>query len=90
MKYRVNINEANETKAGFSDIIDGKDKRLLNRVGAFASLFKIDVSKYSDPLFVLKTEEPGTKQILAFQYDRIESVCHDMINHLIIISRQKG
>lgn len=30
---------------------------------------------------MLKTEEPGTKQILAFQNDRIESVCHD--NHLI-------
>lgn len=83
MKYRVNINEANETKSGFSKIIDGKDERLLNRVGAFASLFKIDISKYSNPLLVLKTEEPGTKQILAFQHDRIESVCVDMINHLI-------
>lgn len=83
MKYRVNIDEANETKSGFSKIIDGKDDRLLNRVGAFASLFKIDVSKYSNPLLVLKTEEPGTKQILAFQHDQVESVCYDMINHLI-------
>ena len=83
MKYRVNIDEANETKSGFSEIIDGTDDRLLNRVGAFASLFKLDVSRYSNPLLVLKTEEPGTKQILAFQYDRVESVCHDMIHHLI-------
>ena len=83
MEYRVNIDEANKTKSGFSEIIDGKDDRLKNRVGAFASLFKIDVSKYSEPLLVLKTEEPGTKQILAFQHNRIESVCCDMINHLI-------
>ena len=83
MKYRVNIDEANETKTGFSSIIDGKDSRLINRVGAFASLFKIDVSRYPDPLLVFKTEEPGTKQILAFRHDRIESLCHDMINHLI-------
>ena len=83
MKYRVNIDEANEAKAGFTNIIDGRDKRLLNRVGAFASLFKIDVSKYRSPVLVLKTEEPGTKQILAFQHERIESVCYDMINHLI-------
>lgn len=83
MKYRVDIDKANETKSGFSNIIDGKDDRLLNRVGAFASLFKIDTSKYSNPLLVLKTEEPGTKQILAFKHDQIESVCHDMINHLI-------
>ena len=81
MKYRVNIDEANETKSGFSKIIDGKDVRLKNHVGAFASLFKLDVSKYPNPLLVLKTEEPGTKQILAFKYDKIESVCYDMINN---------
>jgi hypothetical protein len=38
MKYRVDIDEANEAKAGLSSIIDGQDERLLNRVGAFASL----------------------------------------------------
>lgn len=64
MEYRVNIDKANETKVGLSQIIDGNDKRLLSRVGAFASLFRIDVSQYSDPLLVLKTEEPGTKQML--------------------------
>ncbi len=83
MEYRVNIDEANETKSGFSKIIDGKDDRLKNRVGAFASLFKLNVKNYTDPLLVLKTEEPVTKQILAFRYDKIESVCYDMINHLI-------
>lgn len=83
MEYRVNIDAANEAKAGLSRIIDGRDQRLLNRVGAFASLFRLDVSGFREPVLVLKTEEPGTKQILAFQNGRIESVCHDMINHLI-------
>ena len=31
----------------------------------------------------MKTEEPGSKQVLAAQHDRIESVSFDMINHLI-------
>ncbi len=83
MEYRVNIDLANDAKAGLAEIIDGKDQRLLNKVGAFASLFRIDTTRYTDPVLVLKTEEPGTKQILAFQNDRIESVCYDMINHLI-------
>jgi phosphoribosylformylglycinamidine cyclo-ligase len=83
MKYRVNIDEANETKSGLSRIIDGKDYRLLNRVGAFASLFRIDASRYKDPVLVLKTEEPGTKQVLAFQNGRVESICYDMVNHLV-------
>jgi len=83
MEYRVNIDLANTTKAELASVIDGKDDRILNRVGAFSSLFMLDVKKYSEPVLVLKTEEPGSKQVLAFQYDRIESVCFDMINHLI-------
>jgi phosphoribosylformylglycinamidine cyclo-ligase len=83
MEYRVNIDLANTTKAELASVIDGKDDRILNRVGAFSSLFMLDVRRYSEPVLVLKTEEPGSKQVLAFQYDRIESVCFDMINHLI-------
>ncbi len=83
MEYRVNIDLANTTKAELASVIDGKDDRILNRVGAFSSLFLLDVKKYQEPVLVLKTEEPGSKQVLAFQHDRIESVCFDMINHLI-------
>lgn len=83
MEYRVNIDLANTTKAELASVIDGKDDRILNRVGAFSSLFLLDVKKYREPVLVLKTEEPGSKQVLAFQHDRIESVCFDMINHLI-------
>lgn len=83
MKYRVNIDTANKTKSSLSSIIDRKDNRLLNKVGAFSSLFALNVSKFKQPILVLKTEEPGSKQVLAFKHDRIESVCYDMINHLI-------
>jgi phosphoribosylformylglycinamidine cyclo-ligase len=83
MEYRVNIDLANTTKAELASIIDGKDKRILNRVGAFSSLFLPDLTRYSEPVLVFKTEEPGSKQVLAFQYGRIEPVCYDVINHLI-------
>ncbi len=83
LKYRVDIDTANKAKSSLSSIIDGQDNRILNKVGAFASLFSIDVSRFREPVLVLKTEEPGSKQVLAFQHDRIESVCFDMINHLI-------
>jgi len=79
----VDIDKANKAKSDLAAFIDGKDARILNRVGAFASLFQFDVSKYREPVLVLKTEEPGSKQILAFAHDKIESVCYDMINHLI-------
>jgi phosphoribosylformylglycinamidine cyclo-ligase len=83
MKYRVNIDLANRTKAGLGQFIDDKDARVLNRVGAFSSLFALDIGRYRQPVLVMKTEEPGSKQTLAFQHDRVESVCFDMINHLI-------
>ncbi len=79
----INIDVANQAKKEMAGSIDVNDGRLLNKVGAFASLFNPDFKDYIDPILVLKTEEPGSKQLLAFQYDKIESVCFDMINHLI-------
>jgi phosphoribosylformylglycinamidine cyclo-ligase len=32
---------------------------------------------------VLKTEEPGSKQKLAFQHHRVSSIAYDLVNHLI-------
>ena len=68
MKYRVDVDLANQTKSEFAEVIDGKDARLLNTVGAFSSLFLLDLSTYTNPVLVLKTEEPGSKQALAFAY----------------------
>lgn len=82
-KYQVNIDLANETKQEMAKTINSGDKRVLNKLGAFASLFDISMEEYKNPVLVLKTEEPGSKQLLAAQYDKIEGVCHDMINHLI-------
>lgn len=59
------------------------DRRVLSSPSAFATLYDAKFPGYKHPVLVLKTEEPGSKQLLAFQHDRIESVCMDMINHLI-------
>ena len=60
-----------------------EDPRVLNGLGPFASLYDLDFPEIKDPVLVLKTEEPGSKQKLAMQYGYTESVCHDMINHLV-------
>lgn len=79
----VNINEANAAKKEMAASLETKEKRVLNKIGAFASLYDIRFPEYKEPVLVLKTEEPGSKQLLAFQHDRAESICYDMINHLI-------
>ena len=79
----VNRDTENETKVGIASALKTTDKRVLNTVGAFASLYDGEFPGYEHPVLVLKTEEPGTKQLLAFQYDKFESICHDLVNHLV-------
>lgn len=79
----VDINTANNTKNEFKKILRTSDQRVMNKVGAFASLFDFSSLNVRNPVLVMKTEEPGSKQILAFEHDLYESVCFDMINHLV-------
>ncbi len=79
----VDIAHADQTKEGFAKILETNDARVLNAVGAFASLFDARFPGFEHPLLVLKTEEPGTKQMLAFRHGRVQSICEDTINHLI-------
>ena len=83
IKYDVNIDLANETKKAMAASLDTNDKRVLNKIGAFSSLYDVKFKEYKDPVLVLKTEEPGSKQLLAAQYGKLENVSYDMINHLI-------
>jgi len=78
----VNISKADDAKKEFSKILDNQSPTVLNKVGAFASLIDISNIKYRHPILVFKTEEPGSKQLLAFKYNKIRSICFDIINHL--------
>ncbi len=82
-KYEVDIDLANAAKKNMAKIMDLKNPRVLNKVGAFSSLYDITFPEYKEPVMVLKTEEPGSKQLLAAEYDKIENIAYDMINHLI-------
>ena len=79
----VNRDTENETKEGMAAALETSDARVLNKIGAFASLYDGAFPEYKHPVLVLKTEEPGSKQLLALKHDRVESVCHDLINHLV-------
>lgn len=79
----VDIDAKEDVLADMERTLKTDDKRVLNSLSAFASLYDGHFPEYKHPVLVMKTEEPGSKQLLAFQHDRIESVCEDMINHLI-------
>src|SRR3989344_1301464 len=79
----VDIDAANEAKGKMSEILATNNARVLNKVGAFASLFDGAFPEYKHPVLVLKTEEPGSKQKLAFENGAIETICFDLVNHLV-------
>ena len=82
-KAGVDIEAADATKRAMADSVDTGNPRVLNRLGAFASLVEGTFAGYEHPVLVYKTDEPGSKQLLAGQYGSLSSVCYDLVNHLI-------
>ena len=82
-KAGVDITYTDTIKQEMARHLDTANPRVLNRLGAFASLYDIRFPKIKEPVLVLKSEEPGSKQKLAMEYGYTESICHDMINHLV-------
>ncbi|MCM1569067.1 MAG: phosphoribosylformylglycinamidine cyclo-ligase [Roseburia sp.] len=82
-KAGIDIAYTDNIKKEISKHIETGDKRVLNGLGPFASLYDIDFPELKEPVLVLKAEEPGSKQKLAMEYGYTESICHDMINHLV-------
>lgn len=82
-KAGVDIAYTDAIKKEMAKHLETNDRRVLNRMGAFASLYDIHFPSLKNPVLVLKAEEPGSKQKLAMEYGYTESICHDMINHLV-------
>lgn len=82
-KAGVDIAYTDAMKKEMAKHLETKDKRVLNSMGAFASLYDIHFPNLKEPVLVLKAEEPGSKQKLAMEYGYTQSICHDMINHLV-------
>lgn len=82
-KAGVDISYTDGIKNEMSAYLHSRDPRVLNGLGPFASLYDIGFPDIKNPVLVLKSEEPGSKQKLAMEYGYTESICHDMINHLV-------
>ena len=82
-KAGVDIAYTDKIKKEMAKHLETRDKRVLNGLGPFASLYDISFPEIKNPVLVLKSEEPGSKQKLAMEYGYTDSICHDMINHLV-------
>ena len=82
-KAGIDITYTDTIKTEFSKYVNTANPRVLNKFSAFASLYDINFTGITEPVLVMKSEEPGSKQKLAMEYGYTESICHDMINHLV-------
>jgi len=79
----VDINVTDAAKREMAKSVDCGDNRVLNRLGAFASLVEGHFPSLKHPIIVFKTDEPGSKQKLAFELGRGPAIAYDLVNHLI-------
>ena len=79
----VDIDATDAVKRGMADSINTGDPRVLNKLGAFAPLLQGSFPGLKDPLLVIKTDEPGSKQKMAIELDRLEDLSRDLINHTV-------
>lgn len=82
-KAGIDITYTDAIKKEMSQYLKTNDHRVLNGLGPFASLYDIEFPDIEKPVLVLKSEEPGSKQKLAVEYGYTESICHDLVNHLV-------
>lgn len=82
-KAGVDIDVTDAAKREMARSVDSGDPRVFNRLGAFASLLEGEFAGYEHPVLVMKTDEPGSKQKMAFELDKVASIGYDLVNHIV-------
>ena len=82
-KVGVDISYTDAIKREMGAYLHSQNPRVLNGLGPFASLYDMRFDEIENPVLVLKSEEPGSKQKLATRYGYTQSICRDLINHLV-------
>ena len=83
-KAGVNIDLGNKLKSTIPNIVKNATRpEVLGKIGGFGGLFKLDTSKYKNPVLVSSTDGVGSKLKLAFEYDTHYDVAHDLVNHCV-------
>jgi len=79
----VDIDTADAAKRDMKSLLTAPKSLVLNELGAFASLIDGTFPALKHPVLVLKAEEPGSKQLLAFRERSHRTIAYDLVNHLL-------
>ncbi len=87
MDYRsagVDIDAAAQAKARIRDLARSTfTEGALGDIGSFGGLFRLDKSRYTDPVLVASADGVGTKLKVAFATGRHTTVGYDLVSHCI-------
>ena len=87
MNYKsagVDIEHGNKVKSNIQNIAKRATRpEVLSKIGGFGGLFKLDTSKYKNPVLVSSTDGVGSKLKLSFEYDCHYGVAQDLVNHCV-------
>ncbi len=79
-KSGVNLDEAERFVGLISPIARSTFRReVLSEIGLFSALFKLDITKYKEPVLISSTDGVGTKLKLAFMADKHDTVGIDLV-----------
>src|SRR5213592_3458439 len=87
MDYRqsgVDIDAGNETVRRIKSLARSTfTPGVLSDIGSFGGLFRLDLSRYREPVLVSSADGVGTKLKLAFMTRRHDTVGADLVNHCV-------
>lgn len=79
-KSGVNLDEAERFVGLISPIAKSTFRReVLSEIGLFSALFKLDITKYKEPVLISSTDGVGTKLKIAFMADKHDTVGIDLV-----------
>src|SRR4051795_10091625 len=87
MEYKeagVDIDAGNETVRRIRSLAKSTfTPGVLSDIGSFGGLFRLDTTRYKEPVLVASTDGVGTKLKVAFMTGRHDTVGADLVNHCV-------
>ncbi len=80
----VDISRAEKSKQRIKFIAQRTfNKNVLSEIGGFGGLFRLDTSKFSDPVLVSSADGVGTKLKIAIEMNMHQTIGADLVNHCV-------
>jgi phosphoribosylformylglycinamidine cyclo-ligase len=80
----VDISQGDRTKQRIKYLAQKTfNKQVLSEIGGFGGLFKLDTSKFTNPVLVSSADGVGTKLKVAFALGMHHTVGADLVNHCV-------